>query len=148
MKISKKDKETVRLKFNNKCAYSGTELEPDWEINHVFPKTRALHPYDDLTSHDDIRNLYPAQKAINRYKGYLTLDEFRVWYLGNLHLRIAKLPKNPKTEKSKRHKEYMLKIANYFSITTDKPFSGKFYFEKLNEAPKLCDDCQKLPNLF
>jgi hypothetical protein len=71
----------------------------------------------------------PTQKLINHYKNTLPLESFRTWYLGGLHNRLKKLPKNPRTEKGKRHKEYMLKIANYFGITEDKPFSGKFYFE-------------------
>jgi hypothetical protein len=45
-------------------------------------------------------------------------------------LRLAKLPKCPKTEKSIKRKEYMLKIAKYFDITPECPFSGKFYFEE------------------
>ena len=50
-----------------------------------------------------------------------------------MHLRLAKLPKNPRTEKSRKKKEYILKIAKYFDITSNKPFNGKFYFETLKE---------------
>jgi hypothetical protein len=77
-------------------------------------------------------NLYPCQKIINHYKGSSSLEELRTWLLGGLHTRLKKIPKNPKTEKSARKKEYILKVASYFGITPDKPFTGILYFETLN----------------
>ena len=51
---------------------------------------------------------------------------------------LKKLPKNPKTEKSIKRKAYLLKVANFFDISIDKPFSGKFYFESVAlKIPKL-----------
>ena len=35
MYISKKNREIVRNKFDGKCAYTGTELLPDWQVDHV-----------------------------------------------------------------------------------------------------------------
>lgn len=132
MYVSKKDRETIRLKFNGRCAYSGTPLEPDWQIDHVKPIVRnwwnntALFPNDH-----NIENMFPVQKRINNYKSSTDLETFRTWLLGGLHERLKKLPKNPKTVKSIKHKESMLKIASYFNITPDTPFSGVFYFERV-----------------
>lgn len=132
-------RELVYNKFNGLCAYSGTPLENDWQIDHLVPK-RLKHFYESEVmkeyinangnSVDDIDNLLPCQKLINHYKRGLPLEDFRKHWLGGLHKRLLKLPKNPKTEKSKRHKEYMLRIAGYFNIKIDNPFSGKFYFEQ------------------
>ena len=76
--------------------------------------------------------MIPVQKLINHYKHSMSLDVFRNWLLGGLHTRLRKLPKNPRNEKGKKRKEYILKIAKYFDITEHKPFSKEFYFEKLN----------------
>jgi hypothetical protein len=119
------------MKYGGRCAYSGTILEDDWQVDHLEPILRDC----GIKNHraNRIENLMPTQKLINHYKNTLPLESFRTWYLGGLHKRLKKLPKNPRTEKGKRHKAYMLKIANYFGITEDKPFSGKFYFETLND---------------
>jgi len=132
MYISKKDREIIRLKFGGKCAYSGTKLEPDWQVDHVEPLIRNWWTNTAMNEKaHNIENMFPVQKVVNHYKGSLDLETFRTWLLGGLHERLKKLPKNPQTEKSKKHKENMLKIAGYFDITPDKPFCGKFYFEKL-----------------
>jgi len=134
MYISKKDREIVRQKFDGKCAYSGTPLEPDWQVDHVKPVVRNWWTNTAMFEKDHIiENMFPSQRIINNYKGSTDLETFRTWLLGGLHERLKKLPKNPQTEKSKKHKENMLKIAAYFDITPDKPFSGKFYFETLTE---------------
>jgi len=61
----------------------------------------------------------------------LDLETFRTWFLSGLHTRLKKLPKNPKVEKSIKHKRYLLEVASLFGISEDRPFSGKFYFETL-----------------
>ena len=40
MYISKKNREIIKQKFNGKCAYSGTNLEPDWQVEHIKPVRR------------------------------------------------------------------------------------------------------------
>ena len=132
--ISKKRREEIKRKFNGLCAYSGTPLENDWQVEHIKPIRRnwwnntVMFPDADYDN-----NLVPVQRTINHYKGSLDLETFRKWYLGGLHERLAKLPKNPRTEKSKRKIEYLKKVASYFGITPTKPFDGIFYFEKLNK---------------
>ena len=122
-------RERIYNKFGGRCAYSGTPLEDDWEIDHVHPVIRSLDGSMLFKDADKETNMVPAQKAINRYKGSLGLQEFRDWFIGELHLRLRKLPKNPRKPHTKAKKKRMLKIAGYFGITEDKPFNGKFYFE-------------------
>lgn len=124
-------RERVKAKYGGLCAYSGTPLKDDWQIDHMIPKATYLQPYMDIPHHNDISNLMPVQKIINHYKGYLSLDEFRSWFLGELHERLKTLPKNPKAERSIKRKAYLLEVAELFGITEDKPFSMKFYFETL-----------------
>lgn len=128
--MNKKTREQIKTKYNGLCAYSGTVLEDDWQVDHIKPKFHYEIGIEQGDP-DDIDNLIPVQKLINHYKRGLTLEEFRNDWLGKMHLRLAKLPKNPRTEKSKKRIEYMQKIASYFGITPDKPFCGIFYFEKI-----------------
>jgi 5-methylcytosine-specific restriction endonuclease McrA len=124
-----KKREEIYNKYNGLCAYCGKPLESDWQIDHIIPQR-----YKDYIDNNKIynnENLIPCQKLINHYKRALSLEDFRNLWLGKLHLRLKKLPVNPKTEKSKKRKEYLLNIANYFDITPDNPFSGKFYFEDI-----------------
>lgn len=120
--MSTKLREQVYNKYNGRCAYSGTPLEDDWQVDHFMPIRHC--------GKSDIDNLLPAQKIINHYKRALTLEQFRTLRLGGLHKRLAKLPRNPRTEKGKNRKSYILKVASYFGITPDTPFDGVFYFEK------------------
>lgn len=135
MYISKKNRAKIKNKFGGRCAYSGTILEDDWEVDHINPLIRC--PVTKKPMFPDkhtVDNMVPCQKEINRYKGNLELDTFRNWYLAKMHERY--LPKNPKTEESKRKKARMLKIRAYFGITEETPFSGVFYFETLNKKER------------
>ncbi len=40
MYISIKNREIIKMKFGGKCAYSGTELDPDWQIGGIFRDNR------------------------------------------------------------------------------------------------------------
>jgi len=134
MYLSKKRREEIRNKFGGKCAYTGTQLDDDWQIDHCKPLVRKTFSNRALfaENHTD-ENLYPCQKIINHYKGSLDLETFRQWYLMGLHERLKKLPKNPTASKSMKRKQYLLKVANLFGISEDRPFSGKFYFETFND---------------
>lgn len=132
MKINRS---VIKQKYNGLCAYSGTPLEDDWQIEHIVPQFYYEIGIEQGDK-NNIDNLVPVQKLINHYKRGLSLEDFRTWYLGNLHKRLAKLPKNPRTEKSKRRNAYMRKIAKYFGITEENPFSGKFYFETIKKGEK------------
>lgn len=130
MYISKKNREIIKQKFDGICAYSGTPLEDDWQIDHLVPK--LAFRLSGESGVDDLDNLMPVQRIVNHYKRCLTLEEFRDWYLGGLHERLAKLPKKPRVERSIKRKEYLLEVASLFGITESKPFSGVFYFEAVS----------------
>jgi 5-methylcytosine-specific restriction endonuclease McrA len=140
--ISKKQREEIKQKFDGLCAYSGTRLEDDWQIDHVKPLVR--NRFDNTPMFPDAdyaENLIPCQKIINHYKRSLDLERFRRLLCG-LHKRIDK-PKNPKTEKSKRKKAYLNKVASYFKITPENPFDGIFYFERVTLKDSSQYQCSK-----
>ena len=115
------NRKIVYEKYGGRCAYTGTPLEDDWQVDHIIPKAQG--------GTDEIENLLPAQRIVNHYKRCLDNETFKTWLLGGLHERLKKLPKNPRTERGMRHKAYMLEVAGLFGIEPDKPFCGKFYFE-------------------
>lgn len=131
MANNKERRQRIYNKFGGLCAYSGTPLEDDWQIDHVRPIARNWDGIARFKDDDCEENMFPTQKLINHYKHSLSLEDFRTLYLGGLHERLKKLPKNPRTEKSRKRKEYKMRIAGYFGITPDRPFSGTFYFEKI-----------------
>jgi len=128
--ISEKDKEIIKNKFGGKCAYTGRNLADDWQIDHKISQ-RLFKIGKEKGNPNSIDNLYPALKIVNHYKRALPLEVFRNWFLGELHERLKKLPRNPKTEKGIKRKKYLLSVAEVFGISEDKPFNGKFYFETL-----------------
>ncbi len=115
------DREAVYDKFGGRCAYTGKPLGDDWQVDHIVPKR--------LGGTDDMENLVPVLKIANHYKRALSLKDFKEWYLGGLHERLRKLPKNPRSEKGIRRKEYLMKVSEAFDITPDKPFCGKLWYE-------------------
>ena len=82
------------MKFDGLCAYTGTPLKEDWQVDHVIPKCLSLSPkYHGIIDHNDPRNLVPVQRIINHYKRSLSIMDFKAWYLRGLHERLKKLPK-------------------------------------------------------
>ncbi len=134
--MTKRDR--IYQKFNGLCAYSGTPLEDDWQIEHINPVVRNWWTNTKMfPDADKEENMVPVQKIINHYKHSYDLEGYRK-LLAGLHLRLKKVAKNPRTEKGEKRKAYIMKVAGYFGITEDKSFDGRFYFEKLVEST--CND--------
>lgn len=129
MAISKKLRQQVYEKYGGRCAYTGKPLDDKWQVDHVTPYLYLTVRYPShLEIINHINNLLPACQIINHYKRSKDLEEFRQYML-TFHKRLERLPNNCIVEKSRRRKAYMLKVAELFDITPDKPFIGKFYFE-------------------
>ena len=79
---------------------------------------------------DDEDNLVPVLAIVNHYKRCLNNQKFKSWLLAGLHERLKKLPKNPLSERGIKRKDYLLRVANAFDITEDRPFCGELWFEK------------------
>jgi len=131
--INKEKRLKVFQKYGGRCAYCGCEITlDDFQIDHVIPKSKWMYiAHINEFDIDNIDNLMPTCSVCNHYKRALDLETFRHKWLGGLHKRIKRVPKNPRTEKGKRYKEYMQRILDRYGITEDKPFDGVFYFEKI-----------------
>jgi 5-methylcytosine-specific restriction endonuclease McrA len=116
------NRETIKQKYNGLCAYTGKPLSKDWQIDHVTPKVNGAN--------NELNNLLPACRKVNLYKGCRNLEEFR-YLMITFHVRLAKLPKKTNRPETMNRIKSMHEIARLFDITPEKPFEGKFYFEKL-----------------
>jgi hypothetical protein len=126
--MNKKLRQQIFDKFNGLCAYTGKPLEDNWQVDHMEPHFYARMWQRD---HNRTENLVPALRIVNHYKRCKDLEQFREYML-TFHIRLKKLPKNPYATHPKKRKEYMMKVAEAFGITIDRPFGGKFYFELNN----------------
>lgn len=116
------DREIIKNKYNGLCGYCGKPLDEGWQIDHIKPKR--------IGGGNDLDNLIPTIGIVNHYKRALGLEGFRK-YMNTFHLRLGKLPKNTKSEKTLKRKEYLQKVADLFGIDAETPFKGKFYFEEI-----------------
>ena len=94
-KITKAQREELRLKFACRCAYCGCELkEKGWHADHVEPVRRDFDivrgPQGSRVSHvarsngrvfhpdrHDLDNLFPACSACNLFKATYSIEGFR-----------------------------------------------------------------------
>lgn len=127
--MTKKQRQEIFNKFGGLCAYTGKPLGDDWQVDHVNPAAYFRWGINrgDMNSTD---NLVPCLRRINHYKRCRDLEDWRR-FIGNLHERLKKLPKNTRVQKREKTKQYLLSVAEAFGITIDKPFAGKFYFETI-----------------
>lgn len=128
--MNKKTRQVVYDKFNGLCAYTGKPLDEKWQVDHMLPQyhVKVLGRVELTDQVNHIDNLMPSIRIVNHYKRGHNLESFRT-YMKGFHLRLAKLPKTTRIEKTVKRIEYMNQIAGLFGITVDKPFNGKFYFE-------------------
>jgi hypothetical protein len=124
-------RKAIRDKFGGLCAYTGRPLGDDWQVDHIDP---ALYCRLFQREANRDENLVPALRIVNHYKRCQNLEEFRQFML-TFHERLKKLPKTTRVEKSAKRVRYMLSVAEAFGITPDKPFTGKFYFENMEDQP-------------
>jgi hypothetical protein len=93
MKLSKNQRESVRMMFGGMCAYCGVELSGKWHLDHVEPVYRD---WDYRVNKDGHRvptqngkflrpqnnrrdNLFPACIPCNISKGTCDLEGWRKW---------------------------------------------------------------------
>ena len=110
-----------------------TDTAPINYTTYALPFDSVVHSnFLNNNLPDKCANLIIADPPYFEVKGAFDLERFRT-YMMTFHLRLAKLPKTTRRPKTQRRVEYMMKVAELFGITPDKPFSGKFYFELLTK---------------
>ncbi|MBL0907835.1 HNH endonuclease [Pectobacterium carotovorum] len=93
MKLSKKQREELRMKFGGRCAYCGCELpEKGWHADHVEATLRKWHFGERKANgtraiiytgdhwkpeNDVLDNLFPACAPCNLFKATFSVEVFR-----------------------------------------------------------------------
>lgn len=144
MKLSKKKREILKMKFGGKCAYCGHELTARWQADHVAPVHRETEwrrqpngmmkcvatgvlgrPEND---HED--NLVPSCAPCNNDKHGMTLKSWR--------RRLEELP----GVCERNHSAY--RHAVRFGLIVPAPKKVVFHFESYDAQPPagclLCND--------
>lgn len=90
MKLTKKQREELRMKFGGRCAYCGCELQKGWHADHITPVRRTIVEKIEngrarLTTSMDgvdpaldvVDNLFPACVQCNLLKSSSSVEGFR-----------------------------------------------------------------------
>lgn len=117
MKLSKKQRAELKMKFGGNCAYCGVDLSDKWHADHVKPILRGWCPEKWDKGDDEIHNLFPACVSCNISKMTFDIEEWREFLM-------------TKVEKLNRYeKNFRLAVAFGQIEITPKPII--FYFEKI-----------------
>lgn len=125
---TKKERELIRMKYNNRCAYCGCELEKGWHVDELMPIRRnytwdsdkkrmvqvgCLHP-----ERLHIDNQMPACASCNINKHSDSLEQFRK----NIAQFVPSL--------NQYSTQY--KIAKRYGLVIEEPKEVVFYFETID----------------
>jgi len=124
------DREIIRMKFNNKCAYCGCELQKGWHVDELYPvirnykwnkdKTRYIHDGTYMNPKNlNIDNQMPSCPSCNINKHSMTLEDFR-HLIENFIISL-----------NRDSTQY--KIAKRYGLIKEEIKPVVFYFEKLTK---------------
>lgn len=122
MRLTKAQREQVRMKFGGKCAYCGCVLPDRWHADHMEPVLRGVGsavtglPMARMEN-DRIDNMMPSCPPCNISKQSMSLESWRGWLAGHVNSLNA------------YHPIYRLAKAYGLIQETGKPVV--FYFERI-----------------
>jgi 5-methylcytosine-specific restriction endonuclease McrA len=80
VKLTKKQRETLRAKYDGRCAYCGDQLGDRWHADHLEPVRREWWKKDggmERPENDTEANLMPSCAPCNIDKHAMPLEEWR-----------------------------------------------------------------------
>jgi len=127
MRLTKTQREQVRMKFGGKCAYCGCDLPQRWHADHVEAVERKLEYVRGKgfvatgemykPQNDTIENMMPSCPPCNISKHALSLDEWRGWLSGHV--------------KSLNSYHPIYRLAKAYGLVQETGATVVFYFERL-----------------
>lgn len=122
MKLTKPQREQIRLKYDGKCAYCGCELSSKFHVDHLVPQMHTYYkdnktklPYATMEEVYCLENLMPSCPSCNIYKSANSLESFR----RSISKQIDILRRDRPT----------FRLAERYGLIECKPKEVKFYFE-------------------
>ena len=121
-------RDIVRLKFNNKCAYCGCELQKSWHLDHIEPIVRdfdwnkAKGRYESTGTcrnpeNETLENYNPSCASCNIQKNSFTIEQFRENIKQFVH--------------SLNQYSTQYKFAKRYGLISENDIKIEFYFEKV-----------------
>ncbi len=77
MKLTNKQREELRNKYNGRCAYCGCELPEVFHADHIIPIRRNSGGTCENPQADIFENLNPSCPSCNKMKHTLSIEGFR-----------------------------------------------------------------------
>ena len=116
----KNQRELIRNKYDNKCAYCGNELQKLWHIDHIEPIVRDWINGSCKNPHlkNNIENYNPSCPSCNIQKNSYTLEQFRE----NIKQFVNSL-----NEYSTQYK-----FAKKYGLIQENSIEVVFFFERFN----------------
>lgn len=132
MALKKSEREALKLKYDGRCAYCGTELGKTWHADHFDPCRRDIESYKTAEGHYRLRsvgngkpetnvieNFMPACPPCNISKSAYTLESWRRY----LQKQIAYL--------NEYSKKYRMALA--YGLIAETGAEVVFHFEKVEK---------------
>ncbi len=119
MKLSKRQREHVKQKYNGRCTYCGDPLPKIWHADHLIPIRRNPDGTCQNPENDTIENLVPSCPSCNQAKDVYTIEKFR------------ELIQNFINSLNQRSTQY--KFAKRYHLIQETNNKVEFYFEKFNK---------------
>lgn len=118
MKLTKQQRQTLRNKFDGRCAYCGDLLEDRWHADHIEPIVRNW--WNGTCEHPELNtldNFNPSCPSCNIVKSSMSLDSFRKIIGGFI------------TSLNRDSTQY--KFAKRYGLLEEKEIEVKFWFERV-----------------
>jgi 5-methylcytosine-specific restriction endonuclease McrA len=116
-KMNAKDRQIIKDKYNNKCAYCGCELPKIWQADHIQPIVRNSDGTCKNPQNEVLSNYNPSCPSCNTQKNSFTLEQFR----SNIEQFVNSL--------NQYSTQY--KFAKRYGLVTETNIKVKFYFETI-----------------
>lgn len=113
LKITKKQREELRQKYDGRCAYCGIILPKRWHADHLIPIRRGS---DYKAEFDVFDNLMPSCPQCNIAKHEFSIADWKEWI--KIHIRSL-------------NKQANYRVAKSFGLIEEREIDVVFYFEKV-----------------
>lgn len=117
MKITKAEREAVRMKFGGNCAYCGCELNSRFHVDHVKAvfRNKCLEAGAYKPQNHNEENLFPACAPCNLFKSTFDIEGLR----GEIAEQV---------ERARRY-SVNFRVAERFGLIQETKNPIKFWFE-------------------
>lgn len=132
-RLTKAQREHVRLMFDGRCAYCGELLPERWHADHMEPVVRApltkrgadgryklVSGDPHFPERDTMENYMPSCPPCNISKNSMALEVWRGWLAGHVNSLNSYHP--------------IYRLAKKYGLVQETGASVQFYFERIDRA--------------